>query len=372
MWLGLLPGVSVVPLTAQIAPPGDINFIDDLAAVSDQWENNLRPFLIRCFMGLVGVDFAWMAIRLALQQGTLETWVTNVVRKVFFYGFGLALLRHGSDWAEAIISSFVRLADSAHGDPALSNRFLLELCFETIVEMHEGMGFFDGIGLSLFIGLAIVLILVLFAYISFVLIMVYAEAYLILGAGTVILGLAGSEWTKDYAWKYLHFAIVTGIKLFLTILVGKLGVVLIGGWVDDLKGEDIISISKGLISLLIFALLIKTLPAAFADMLSGASFRSATEPVTGSVRMAGEAVYRAAAGAAVAVPSAVRLASVQGRQQGGSVVLGAARNLGSAVRDDLNRHAGRSDRTATALGQRVSARMEAEIRKLDEKLSDPS
>ena len=169
-----------------------------------------------------------MAIRLALQQGTLETWVTNLVRKVFFYGFGLALLQNGSDWAEMIIESFVRLADVAYGDPALSNRYLLELCFETIVEMHEGMSFFDGIGLSLFIGLAIIMILVLFAYISFILIMVYAEAYLILGAGTVILGLAGSEWTKDYAWKYLHFAIVTGIKLFLTILIGKLGVVLIG------------------------------------------------------------------------------------------------------------------------------------------------
>ena len=305
----ILPGLLLAPAAAaaQIVPPGELRLIDDLAAAASAWENNMRPALIRLFLILAAIDLSWTALGLCLRPDGLESWTARLVEKVLFYGFGMALLRFGPDWAEAIILGLVQLSGLAQGGTDLSHRTLMELCFETVAEMHEGMGFFEGIGLSFFIGLAILAILILFAYISFVLILAWAEACLVLGAGTVVLGLGGSEWTRSYAHRYLHCALLSGLRLFITLLVGRLGVVLIGGWVDDLRGEDIVSISHGLVSLLVFALLIGTLPGRFVAALGGGSAGGTGESLAGrSLLLAGHTAMHTVTTALAAAPAAVR------------------------------------------------------------------
>ncbi len=289
------------PLQAQVAPPGELQLVDDLSSLASVWEANMRPALVRLFLILATLDLAWTALGLCLRQGVLEAWAGRLAEKLLFYGFGLALLRFGPDWAEAVIRSLVALAGLAQGGAEMSHRTLMELCFETVAGMHEGMGFFEGIGLSLFIGLAILAILAVFAYISFVLILAWAEACLVLGAGTVVLGLGGSEWTRSYAHRYLHYAFLAGLRLFITLLIGRLGIVLIGDWVADLQADDIVSISHGLISLLLFALLIGSLPGRFVAALGGGGGPPGGGLVTRSFSLAGSAL----SGGAPRLPAAV-------------------------------------------------------------------
>ena len=362
------PMLVLIPVAAQaqLSDSPEANLVDQFQSVAGSWATNIRPSLRRLFFLLVSLDFAWVSIQLLLRQSTLDSWAGNIVRKILFYGFGLALLENGSDWAEAIIDSLVRLANIADAGPGFTSESMFEQCIDVLATMGNNMDVWD-LGLALFLGLAAIAVVLIFAFMMFVLVVAYAEAYIVLGAGTVVLALAGSDWTKDYAHKYLHYALLVGVRLFITILLAKLGGALMIGWADGLKTGELADVGKSLISIAVFAMLFQRIPSAFVGMLSGAGPTDSSGLISGTMTAVGTAAMTQASGIGRAIHSAAGMSRATAPALTGMArAADTTRHLGTAIREDVSSAFGGGDRiheSGQVMPFRVSDRI---LDKLDE------
>lgn len=342
-----------------------------IEAASLDWANNMKDAVLQLFFLLAAIDAAWMAIRLGIQTATLEQWVSEIIKKIFFWGFGIFILQNGADFAQRIIFSFTELAGIAAGNyQEMNATSIWELGYETAEQLAQESSFWDGIKMSYFIGIAVFAILIICGYISAVLILAYAEAFIVIGAGTVVLGFLGSEWTKEIGRKYLNFAILTGVKLFATLLIGQLGMTLISGWIRDIQGDDLAQIGAGLGAITVFALLISKIPNTLVGMMSGGGIAGGEGIVAGAIKTAAIAGTTAATGGAAAVGQASRLAAQQAALGGKSglgkvsgIASGTVKNLSMSFADEMKGSFSARDRELDghkATGSRMALRMKRE------------
>jgi type IV secretion system protein TrbL len=333
------------------------------------WASNLVPEIRRLFILLATLDFVWLGVRLTLKSSPLEEWTSQIVRKILFYGIGLYFLFNGFTIANAITSSFIELATTASGSgTTLSATSIWERGLDTAKTLFENNSFWDGFKMQLVGGLTAILILLLAAYITATILLAYAEAYIVMGAGTVVLGLLGSDWTKEYGRKYFTFALVTGLKLFITLLLGQLGLNLIDGWLGAIKGGDIGQIFGGLASFVIFALLITRIPNTIASMMAGGGIQGSESVAASALRAAAAAGAVAATGGASAVGNAVALTKAEGAKGIGQIAGGTVKNLAKSFAEDLGRAGSdRYKKGVSGSGHRMSASMKQKSESLKAK-----
>ena len=82
--------------------------------------------------------------------------------------------------------------------------------------------------------IAALVIVVCFALIAAMMIVTLVEMYIVSYAGIILLGFGGSSFTKDYAVKYLTYAVSVGIKIMMMTLV-----VSVGQSIHDRSGSEL-------------------------------------------------------------------------------------------------------------------------------------
>ena len=95
--------------------------------------------------------------------------------------------------------------------------------------MNQASMFHPGDTVGLMI--AALLILICFALITAFMVLALVESYVVISAGVLMMGFAGSRWTKEYAFKVMTYAVSVGAKLFILQLLIGVGETMIDGWV---------------------------------------------------------------------------------------------------------------------------------------------
>lgn len=214
------------------------------------------------------------------------------------------------------------------------------------------------LGLTLIAVICAGVVIYCFIRIAIEVLLVDIGSRIILGVGVFMLGFAGSEWTKDYANKYISTMFNLGIKmLFIYVLVG-IGCNITNRWIEDLvqggQGAFLDNIVAIVTATGVYYMICLKVPDMAASLLSGqtapgfgsgdANVRSI---VTGSKIAAVGAVGAVVGGmgAAKAVSAAWNAARVQGSEspqtpgahvaKGLGTAAGAVRTLGSAMGDRM-------------------------------------
>ena len=95
-----------------------VNVLDGIVTMyrdaTEGWRTVLTDAAVHLFWLLAAIDFAWMAISLALRRADLAEIVAELTRRVMVVGFFVALIQNSGSWPHAIVESFRQAAGSAN------------------------------------------------------------------------------------------------------------------------------------------------------------------------------------------------------------------------------------------------------------------
>jgi type IV secretion system protein TrbL len=231
-----------LPVHAQMDPNAVVSRIMHVyQEQTGRWGGVLQNYALGLFWALAGIEFSWSVIKLALKNADLSEFLAELVNRIMYIGFFLALLLHSSDWATAIVESFRTAADAAGSGQGISPGNILEIAMQIITKLLHNTNFLTNPVDGLISGLCAISILLCFGLMSANMIEALIESYVVISAGVLMMGFGGSGWTNDFAKKMMLHSVSVGAKLFLIQLIMGLGEQLIeqlGAEFDGSKIED--------------------------------------------------------------------------------------------------------------------------------------
>ncbi|RYZ91295.1 MAG: P-type conjugative transfer protein TrbL [Proteobacteria bacterium] len=351
------------------------NILDSIITMyrdeAESWRAPIMQAATRLFWLLVGIDFIWTGINLALEKATFEKIVAELIKRIMIIGFFFALLINSGEWAGAIINSFRNLASEAGasgvgGSNGISPSNIFDIGLRIAGELSEQITFSE-IGESVSRVIISIVILIAFAFIAGLLLVALVELYIALNAAVILLAFGGSRWTIDYAIKYLSYILSTGMKIFVMQLLIAIGQTFIQNMNTQFQGN----ITQSLVLLgasVVLCMIVKTIPDYIQSIVSGLAPSSAGNGlITAASAAAGASIgamtggMAGGAGGAMAVMEAAKLAGSQASAGGnskpslGSLLAGTMKNLGGGSVGDLA-----SSLSQNTMGGRMSSRMKEE------------
>lgn len=386
--------LSVVVVAAIAAPAalaaennGFDRIVDLYRNGAANWEAPLLKIAMALFGILVGIEFSWAMIRTAMKGGDMADFMAEIVNQVMYIGFFSFLMLNSSSLAHAVIDSFRQagdIASSAGGGTAgvrPSDMFETGLNLATMVfkaSLDTGL---TGIGQSVALMISAVVLLICFALIGAFMIIALVESYMITSAGVIMMGFAGSRFTKDYAVKTMTYAVSVGAKLFMLQLIAGLGEGILKNTASAATVASIQS-PEEILTILGFAIvmlvLTKSVPDQVQSLISGSSPSGSGNMLAAAAGAAVGGAVAAATGGAAAVGGAFKLASAQlaGQGAGGGAPsfaqlgMKAMGNLGNAAAQDFGGRLAGHGRHGSQ-GGRMGHSMAREARELQREAARP-
>lgn len=359
---GLLILLLAIPIVclATTPEPGVIQSLSDkfMNEVS-LWGMVLTNRVVKpMFFTLSLISLFWLGARLALQGADFPEIAKELVSFILLMGFWLFIIEDAFEYAKAILESFTQAAGLATAKTvAMDPVDIMNTGIHTGAKIIEGAGFFEKIGYAL----AALIVVIIYFYIAALVFLALIEAYIVAGAGIVVLGFAGSPWTSDIAKKYLLFVLSVGLKMFFTFLIVGVGLQFIDGFQNADYGDNLNILALiGIVFLL--AYLTGKLPQMAQSILSGASF-TGTNDVRGITAVAGKnakAGLMAGAGTVAGLVQAGKgaWAEMKAGSGGATSALAAATSPSQGVMGGSSSlgSAGAGDNDKSAIPEAISAR----------------
>jgi type IV secretion system protein TrbL len=365
------------------AVDGILHLYRDHAAA---WQGTLRTLALRLFWLLAGIEFTWGLSKLILKGADLSEFVAEMVNQIMVIGFGLMLLTNSATWATAVVDSFREAANQAvvasGGSPNLSPSNIFETGVGLALKILA-RGSVYHLGDSVALAIAGIVILICFALITAHLVMALIEMYIVISASVLLMGFAGSRWTREYAFKIFGYSVSVGAKLFLLQLLIGTGESMIQSWTtqDPATDSQVLVILGSSVILLIIT---KAVPDLVQGLINGGSFNTHGAGLLGGITAAAGGAAGAAIGAGAAIHGASALASEQrsssssssskptsvlGKLAGHAGAMG--KNMRSAAAEDIGaRLGGRAFRGT--MGGRMADNMHGQTKVMSADRNKPS
>ncbi len=331
--------------------------IDRYMEEAAKWEPRIKMAARKMFWILATISmvftFAFMFTRGNVGLGDFfgEFLRFSVTVGLFYW-----LLDNGSEIAKAIIKSFGQLGLEAsttyQADLSPSNliSFALQLIGGACTTFGE-----QDIATSVVALLLSIAIAVLFGIIAAMMVQLLCTAWVLVYAGTVVLGFGGGRWTQDIAINYFKTVLGLAIQTFTFCLLVGIGqqqvenlitkahqakTVLVKGYVYNSNiTTTSMTIQEGCVILLftvVLFMLVKTVPNMVAGIVSGSSaggvhLGGSGSTIAGAAALAsgGAMVAAQMAGAGMALNSAYQQTK-ENKEQGGGLFKGASGGGGLA------------------------------------------
>lgn len=271
------------------------------------WQDVLLGYALRLFWLLAGIEFTWTCIQLALKGADFSDFLGELVKRIMAIGIPLFLLLHSADFATAIVQSFRIAANMAGSGHSINPANILDIALDIVSNLLEHSTVLRP--MDMFISsLCAISILICFALMAANMIEALIESYIVISAGVILMGFAGSSWTNEFSKKYYVYAISVGLKLFLIQLMMGLGETLVaqlasefdGGNLDDALVMVGIAVTMWIVTL--------NIPNKLQALINGTSL-GAGGTLAGIVTGAVGAALATASGTAAAAHGAYSLAS---------------------------------------------------------------
>jgi type IV secretion system protein TrbL len=203
----------------------------------------------------------------------------------------------------AVIQSFSQAGATAAGLSNLSPTGVFEqglALANKILNATADLGLLDGFFASLIAGITAVVVVIAFAVIAAQLLVALVESFIVIGAGVLFLGFAGSRWTKFFTERYLSYIASVGVKLFVLYLIMGVGMGIAARWMPVLErgGFSPIPFFYVMGGSLVFVFLTWHIPSVAGSMMAGAvslSLADAVYPAIWGSRAAGAGLIAAGA-----------------------------------------------------------------------------
>lgn len=231
------------------------------------------------FVVLAMIQIIWCAALWMLNRDEPDSVLVDFIRKMVVLSIFWEILLHYDLWIPVLVNTFrdagMKIAHTGNLSPG--DIFEKGILLATIVYERSGgegwvrslFGTLSGVIVSTIIFLA-------FTRIAIEMILILIGSRIILVGGIIMLGFAGSQWTRKYAERYFITAITIGIKmLFITLIVG-LGESLSNSWATILDTAPSDILMKTYFSVvgasLVYGYLAVRIPDMAASMLTGEPF----------------------------------------------------------------------------------------------------
>lgn len=272
----------IVSTTNAFASNVDRNALESIELLfqtkARNWGIVLQDYALTLFRYLLIGSVAWMGIRLALEQAELKSILIQFIKLVFNAALMLAVLFNYKQWAGMLINGLSTIGQEL-GAPPLAPNSIFNSGLEIINNIVGELSIVDPID-SLALIICAIVIMICFALIAAQVLLVKCEAYIVLNAGTILLGFGGSDITRNYATNFLKYSLTVAMKLFVMQLLVSLGI----SFIQDLQ-EAKITIDQILVligvSVVLFAL-VNTIPDIISGIVNG-SHVSTGQAITSAV-----------------------------------------------------------------------------------------
>ncbi|SFB59939.1 type IV secretion system protein TrbL [Rhizobium sp. NFR07] len=193
-----------------------------LTTAAKGWETTVMEAARSLFWILATIEIGVAAVWLALQAASLESWFSELVRRIMFIGFFAFVLTEGPQFAKAVVDSLFAIgARSGTASPA--DIFNSGMTVAARMSEKIQFGVFEDNALALSAALAMIVAVICFSLVAAIFVSVMVEMYVGLLAGMIMLGMGGSSHTKDFAVRYLVYAFSVGLKLMALVMIARIG-----------------------------------------------------------------------------------------------------------------------------------------------------
>jgi type IV secretion system protein TrbL len=292
----LLLLLLLVPMAAYaqaVAATQAMGVLQALQTATGTWAGPLRNVATELFGGLAVITFVLSVGYSFLQGGDVVDMLAIALRQIIYLGFWTFVIQGWPTFGHAIIASFQQAANQAGSIPSSP---------VDVMNMGSTLGVHimqTGVGWNPFSSAMLIVVAsfaaVIFFIVAGLMLLSMAKSYMVIGAGTLFLGFAGSSYTLDIAQNVFRMTIASGGRLFAIQLIASIGATILRTWIGEtavLSQQDMWSII-GLA--VVYAMLVFSIPASIEHMAGGtghahagpgAPFRAIAGGVAGGRAMA--------------------------------------------------------------------------------------
>ncbi|KRB49318.1 conjugal transfer protein TrbL [Rhizobium sp. Root708] len=302
---------------------------NQMTVAAKGWETTVMDAATSVFWILAAIEIAIAAVWLALQAASLDSWFSELVRRIMFVGFFAFVLEQGPTFARAIVDSLFQIA-AGNGTASPADVFNAGIAVATKMSEKIQFGLFEDNTLAISAAFAMVVTVIAFSLVAAIFVSVMVEMYIGLLAGMIMLGLGGSSFTKDFAVRYLVYAFSVGMKLMALVMISRIGSEVLIGLANqtDIGDEFQTALAIAGIAVVVFVIAMYV-PSIIQGVVQGASVSSGME----TIRHGGQAAsFFAGAGFLAAGSGSAGLAAARSAHAAGSSATGAAiRGVGAGI-----------------------------------------
>jgi type IV secretion system protein TrbL len=207
-------------------------FDDEAKTQSGTWMGTIRDLGRNTFFILATLELCWAAVIWALEKDDMNSLATELVQKIMFISFFLAVLNNATVWIPSIIQTL-----SAVGREVINTAAAVPDKTPITVDKVIAMGFavvkaiwlpVQGMDVlevflalpKIFVAIFVTIVVVVAYFIAAAqLLCLNIESYVLLAAGAILLGLGSSRWTNEYVTKYFTYTLNVGIRLLTIVLI---------------------------------------------------------------------------------------------------------------------------------------------------------
>lgn len=297
------------------------------------WETTVIDAARSLFWILAGIEIGLAAVWLAINAASLDAWFAELVRRIMFVGLFAFILERGPSFAKAIVDSLFQIGANG-GSASPANVFDAGIRVASKMSEQAKFGLFEDNALAIAAVFAMVVVVVSFSLVAAIFVAVMVEMYVGLLAGMIMLGLGGSSFTKDFAVRYLVYALSVGMKLMALVMIARIGSEVLLGLAEAptaTSDQFITTLAIAGISVVVF-IIAMYVPAILQGVVQGVSVTGGMETIRhgGQATSAGLGVGTLAYGGVRAGSSAYSEARQSGASFGSAAIKGISSGVGLA------------------------------------------
>lgn len=326
---GLLLGLlAATAAQAQDAPAGLDSMIRSMEQISQGMTGGIASVAIRLLYTMAALEMAWTFGKGAIQGEGFAALLLQMIVRAVLVGLFYLCLTWGDDLVRLAIDSAIAVAGVAGiaADPTPSG--VLSQALETVARLLGELSILSpghSVGLVL-VGMAVIITA---AAMAAMIVLVYAELYLMAVAGLLALGFGGLDATRDMAVNYIRMLVAKGFKLLTLLVVNGL----VMGTLDasfQTAGDNSLFGALQLLTIQIVGLvLMLQLPSAVEGLIGGGGNSAAAIGGRYTAALAGRALMTGGAVAAGAAYGGARGGVMGARTMAGESFADAAAAVGT-------------------------------------------
>ncbi|EMG0348682.1 P-type conjugative transfer protein TrbL [Salmonella enterica] len=321
----------------------DANFVEQFqqtfTSEIDAWLPPLQKAATYLLFTLGIIALVLKMVPLVLKGADLGEIIKELIIFILVISLWYAIIINAKEWTDAIIDSFMKLANLANKNSMEATPVgILKQGFVVVSKIFTGS--YNPITLLTQVICALV-IMVIYAKISFYVLKVMLETFIVSYGGIVLLGFGALNFTSDYAKRYVTYVISCGIKLFMVLLIVGFGGNFIASFLSlnfTLFGNCVAIVAIALMLMFIA----EQIPEAAQSMITGASLGGGNMNIGGTLATmaaaataftaacyAGAAAFKAAGAAnAAGGGSSAATGGIQGAELANALSKGGGSGMG--------------------------------------------